>query len=296
MEAIDNRYLIAIKSDGTIDAVTINEGLTLKDKSKILEFIAEGWTVIIKDSEDILRNRAISENSSILIFPNAFSSFEQASISLELFDYYSNNTENCYNFYDRETSEIKYSLKENTREKLKEEKRRLEERLNKQEYISKKALILIYPDGKVESVKETLNVEDGDKYHLYYYTKLYEISEILRELSTEFIPYIKKDNNFCHNKIDNELVKKRTIVMLNQDIGVKLEKRTHPLSKFSILLPKNYGSVLQTEKIEEILRLYPEHRMSLGKWNDLEERCCSTYLTELEDIGLKKELIRKEGK
>lgn len=176
------------------------------------------------------------------------------------------------------------------------DKRKLE-RVHEVEYISKQALILIYPDGKLESIPETLDIEDGDHYHLYYYTKIYEKSEILRGLLTDFTPYKEEIDDVNHNNIDNELVVKSTIVMLDQYIGVELAKRTHPLAYFHVLLPKNYGSVLQTEKIEEILRLYPEHRMSLGKWNDEVKRCTSTYLTDVqEDIALKKELIRKEGK
>lgn len=299
MEAVDNKYLIVIKSDGTIDAITMKE-MCLKDKFKINEIIAKGWTIILKnkrnDNEYCIGNKTMNENNSMLIFPVTFSSFEQASISLELFYYYSQDDRNCFNFYDVETGKLNYSLKEKTREKLEQEKNRLE-KIYDQEYISKKALRLIYPDGKIESVNETLNIELGDNYHLFYYTILYNKSSKLRSLLTNFNPYNEEKDDVRHNEIDNELVNKQVAIMLNQDIGLKLDERTNYLAEFRILLPKNYGSVLQIEKIEEVLSIYPEYRISLGKWNDIDVRCCSVYLTDvLEDLAIKKELIMKEGK
>ena len=294
METIDNKYLIVIKSDGAIETIKSGE----KDfdiQSKVLDLLERGSTVILNgeyQNDDL--NRLI--DPTYMFFSNTFKSFEQLSFSLDLFEYYNKKINVCYNFYDENTKRLNYALKGVTKEKLEEEKRRLSI-AHDLEYISKKALILIYPDGKVESVPETLNIFDGDDLHLYYYTKIYEKSATLRGLLTDFRPYQKNNNDVSHNYIDNELVVKETIVMLNQDVGVELENRTQPLSEYRILLPRNYGSVLQTEKVEEILRLYPEHRMNLGRWNDEVKRCTSTYLTDVqEDIALKKELIRKEGK
>lgn len=283
MEAIDNKYLIVVKKDGVIDAIKKDE-ITLKDKRMILELIAKGFTVII------------NKNNSEFFLPNTFSSFEQASISLELFNYYSQDERNCFNFFDVETGILKYSLKEEAREKLEEEKSRLEER-HEIECISKKALILIYSDGKAESILEYSGLDADDNFLLYYLTELYNRSNRLRKTLPNFIPYTKDMINVGHNQIDYELVKKKVAIFLNQDIGRKKSLRTNGLSFFHTLLPKNYGSIVQIEKLEEIIKKYPEYRMQLSMWNDEMKMCTSTYLTDvLEDMVIKKELIRKEGK
>lgn len=301
MEAIDNKYLIIVKGDGTIDAALVDEEVTVKDKSGLLNLMAKGWTIIIKGRTicNVNANKNLSEtkeiyvdNATHMFFPSTFKSYEQASISLELFNYFSNKVNIFYNFYDEEAWTLSYAFKGKAREKLEKEKNRYEI-----EYISKNALMLIYPDGKVESVLEDFNLRKKDNYHLYYYTKLYKRSNKLKELLPNFKLYKSDDIMVNHNEVDNDLVKNGIIVFLNQDIGLELGERTHPLSYFRIFIPKNYGSVNQTEKIEDILKKYPEHRMSLGKWDDTEKRCTSTYVTDvLSDAALKKKLIRKEGK
>lgn len=301
MEAIDNKYLIVVKGDGTIDATLVDEEVTVKDKSAFLNLMAKGWTIIIKGWSicNVSENNQLSETKEIYVdnvthmfFPSTFKSYEQASISLELFNYFSNKVNTFYNFYDEEAWTLKYAFKEKARKKLEQEKNRYE-----LEDISRNALRLIYPDGKIESVNETLNVEPGDKYHLYYYTKLYNKSLKLRSLLTNFIPYSEEKDDVGHNEINNELVSKQVAILLNQYVGVELSERTFSLAEFRILLPKTYGNIIQMENIEEILKKYPEHRMSLGKWNEEMKRCTSTYVTDvLSDIAIKKELIRKEGK
>lgn len=299
MEAIDNKYLIVIKSDGTIDAITMKE-MCLKDKFKINEIIAKGWTIILKnkrnDNEYCIGNKTMNENNSMLIFPVTFSSFEQASISLELFYYYSQDDRNCFNFYDVETDELNYSLKEKTREKLEQEKNRLKEKKILED-LSSKALILVYPDGKVESILEQMELDEDDNFDLYYYTELYKKSKRLRQALPDFVPYTREIEDTNHNKIDNDLIHQKVAIFFNQDTGKEFNLRTSSLSLFNVLLPKNYGSILQTEKLEEIFKKYPEHRMLLNMWNDIEKRCTSTYVSDvLEDLAIKKELIMKEGK
>lgn len=291
MEAIDNKYLIIVKGDGIIAAVTMRE-MYIRGKINVSEIITKGWTVIIKDSQHLLEDKTLSEKNSMLIFPSTFSSFEQASISLELFYYYSKDDRNCFNFYDVETGVLNYSSKEETKEKLEKAKNRYE-----LEYISKNALMLIYADGKVESVLEQKDLDDDDNFHLFYYTELYKKSNRLRESLPDFIPYVKGQNDVNHSKIDEELISQKIAIFLNQDIGKINELRTGRLSLFNALLPKDYGSVAQAEKVEEMLKKYPEHRMLLNMWSDTEKRCTSTYLTDvLSDVAIKKELIRKEGK
>ncbi len=283
MEAIDNKYLIVVKSDGTIEAIKKNE-MAIKDKKIILELIVKGFTVIL------------NETSPALFLPNTFRSFEQASISLELFYHYSQDERNCFNFYDVETSELRYSQKEETRTKLEKEKKRLELQRDL-DYISKKAIILIYSDGKVETIKEQTELDEDDNFDMYYYTELYKVSNRLKEALPDFVPYTRETQDTSHNKIDKDLINQKVAIFLNQDTGREIDLRTSGLSLFNILLPNNYGSILQTEKVEEILNKYPEHRMLLNMWNTQEKRCTSTYLTDvLEDLALKKELIRKEGK
>lgn len=301
MEAIDNKYLIIVKVDGTIDATLVDEEVTVKDKSALLNLMTKGWTIIIKGRTicNVNANKNLSETKEIYVdnfthmfFPSTFKSYEQASISLEIFNYFSNKDKTFYNFYDEEAWTLNYALKGKTREKLEKEKKRYEI-----EYISKNALMLIYSDGKVESVLEQKDLDDDNNFHLYYYTELYKKSNRLKEALPDFIPYTRETENTSHNKIDNDLINQKVAIFLNQDIGKINELKTGGLSLVNALLPKEYGSVTQAEKVEEILKKYPEHRLLLNMWNDTEKRCTSTYVTDvLSDIAIKKELIRKEGK
>lgn len=301
MEAIDNKYLIIVKGDGTIDAALVDEEVTVKDKSGLLNLMAKGWTIVIKgrticssnDNNYLSETKEIYvDNATHMFFPSTFKSYEQASISLELFNYFSNKVNTFYNFYDEEAWTLNYAFKEKAREKLEKEKNRYE-----LEDISKNALMLIYSDGKVDSILEEEGLDNDDNFHLYYLTELYKKSSRLKAALPNFTPYVKGKDNVLHDEVDNNLINQKIAIFLNQDIGQVVESRTGGLSLFNILLPKNYGSIKQTEKVEDILKKYPEHRMLLNMWNDTEKRCTSTYLTDvLEDVAIKKELIRKEGK
>lgn len=197
-------------------------------------------------------------------------------------------------FYNSKSKEISEYQRDYTKERIEEEKNNLEKKYEL-EYISKRAIMLIYPDGEVESILELPEL-DGDNCHLNYYTLMYKLSHRLRESVPDFEPYCKDPLNVSHYKVDMDLIKKGTVILLNQVIGVKKEFRRSPLSFFNILLPKNYGSLLQLEKIEKVLMRYPETMLSLSLWNDVAKRCTTVSLSDaLEDLSIKKDLIRKEG-
>ncbi|MGM9834575.1 MAG: hypothetical protein ACI31M_02190 [Bacilli bacterium] len=167
---------------------------------------------------------------------------------------------------------------------------------NKQKIISKKAIILVFPDGYVESIDESLIKEKDSIYHINYYKLLFGRSKRLKRFLFEYDKYFGKEGIGDHNIIDKELVALNGVaVFLNQSIGQPQKDRTNGLSFFMVFLPNEYGSIEQMVRIEKLLKWYPENRLALGDYEEELQWFKTIYLDDvLKNIEENKKIMEEE--
>lgn len=154
------------------------------------------------------------------------------------------------------------------------------------EELSKKAIIIIYPDGYIDAI-------DVNKKWDYHYHK--EYYDIIKKYSNKIKMYCDETilNREGRNDIDNRLTRNGCAILLNRDMGVTLDPGE--LAAFYVLLPFKYGSIEQIEIIKSIITNYKIFKLYFNVYNENEKRCKSTYKDYvLEEIEIQEQKL-KEG-
>lgn len=156
------------------------------------------------------------------------------------------------------------------------------------EELSKKAIVIVYPDGYIDAID--VNQEWDYHYHKAYYDIIKKYSNKIKMYCDEIIL-----NGEGHKDIDNSLTRNGCAILLNWDMGVILEPEE--LATFFVLLPNEYGSVEQIKILKNIINnyKYKNFKLYLNVYNEDLKRCKSTYEDYVLEEMERQEIYLKEG-